>query len=88
MPAEMKRDLTRLRDLDTHSQEIFERMQKQSKNHIARAKRSVQSGAQLDDELLLKVLPIRPKLPPPRHTPQRSQHPHRLHTIVCARRAC
>eukprot|EP00326_Haptolina_ericina_P027436 CAMPEP_0181189208 /NCGR_PEP_ID=MMETSP1096-20121128/11540_1 /TAXON_ID=156174 ORGANISM="Chrysochromulina ericina, Strain CCMP281" /NCGR_SAMPLE_ID=MMETSP1096 /ASSEMBLY_ACC=CAM_ASM_000453 /LENGTH=164 /DNA_ID=CAMNT_0023278347 /DNA_START=33 /DNA_END=524 /DNA_ORIENTATION=- len=55
VPAEMKRDLTRLRDLDTHSQEIFERMQKQSKNHIARAKRSVQSGAQLDDELLLKA---------------------------------
>ena len=55
LPAEMKRDIGRLRDLDTQGQELFERMQKQSKNHIARAKRTVQSGGHLDDELLLKA---------------------------------
>ena len=55
LPAEVKRNLAQLRELDTQAQEQYERMQKQSKNHIARAKRSVQSGQEPDEELLHKA---------------------------------
>ena len=44
-----------MRDLDTQAQEQYERMQKQSKNHVARAKRSVQGGHEPDEELLHKA---------------------------------
>ena len=37
------------------AQELYERMQKQSKNHVARAKRSVQGGHSPDEDLLLKA---------------------------------
>ena len=55
LPADVKRSLAKLRDLDTQAQELYERMQKQSKNHIARAKRSVQGGHSPDEDLLLKA---------------------------------
>lgn len=38
----------------SQAHDIFERMQKQSKNYIARAKRSVQSGQDPDEDLLHK----------------------------------
>ena len=41
--------------LTTQAQELYERMQKQSKNHVARAKRSVQGGHSPDEDLLLKA---------------------------------
>ena len=55
LPADVKRSLAKLRNLDTQAQELYERMQKQSKNHIARAKRSVQGGHSPDEDLLLKA---------------------------------
>ena len=44
-----------LTDMQAAQQEHYERMQKQSKSHIARAKRSVQGGQEPDDELLRKA---------------------------------
>ena len=55
LPGDVKRALSQLRDLDSHGQELFERVQKYSKNHVARAKRSVQSGQTPDEELLHKA---------------------------------
>lgn len=55
LPADVKRSLAKLRGLDAQAQELYERMQKQSKNHIARAKRSVQGGHSPDEDLLLKA---------------------------------
>ena len=55
LPGNLKRNLTSLRELDTQSQELFERMQKLSKAHIARAKRSVQEGKDPEDDLLVKA---------------------------------
>ena len=55
LPADVKRSLAKLRNLDTQAQELYERMQKQSKNHVARAKRSVQGGHSPDEDLLLKA---------------------------------
>ena len=55
LPANLKRNLTTLRELDQQAQELFERMQKLSKAHIARAKRSVQEGRDPEDDLLVKA---------------------------------
>ena len=55
LPHELKKNLALMRDLDTQAQDLYERMQKQSKNHIARAKRSVQADSEIDEELLTKV---------------------------------
>ena len=55
LPGELKRYLGQLRELDTHSQELFERMQRLSKNHVAKAKRSVQDGREPDEEYLAKA---------------------------------
>ena len=55
LPGELKRYLGQLRELDTQSQELFERMQRLSKNHIAKAKRSVQDGREPDEEYLAKA---------------------------------
>ena len=55
LPADVKRNIAQIRDLDTRAQELYERVQKQSKNHIARAKRSVQGGHSPDEDLLLKA---------------------------------
>eukprot|EP00325_Prymnesiales_sp_UTEX-LB-985_P030935 CAMPEP_0174734316 /NCGR_PEP_ID=MMETSP1094-20130205/63084_1 /TAXON_ID=156173 /ORGANISM="Chrysochromulina brevifilum, Strain UTEX LB 985" /LENGTH=248 /DNA_ID=CAMNT_0015937117 /DNA_START=95 /DNA_END=838 /DNA_ORIENTATION=- len=55
LPGDIKRNLTQLRELDQQSQELFERMQRLSKNHIARAKRSVQDGREPDEEYLTKA---------------------------------
>ena len=55
LPSNLKRNLTSLRELDQQSQELFERMQKLSKAHIARAKRSVQEGRDPEDDLLIKA---------------------------------
>ena len=55
LPADLKHNLSQLRELDTQSQELFERMQKLSKNHIAKAKRSVQDGREPDEEHLAKA---------------------------------
>ena len=55
VPGDLKRNLTQLRDLDTQSQELFERMQKLSKNHILRAKKAVQEGREPDEEYLVKA---------------------------------
>ena len=44
-----------MRELDVQAQELFERMQKLSKAHIARAKRSVQEGREPDEEYLVKA---------------------------------
>ena len=55
LPSNLKRNLTSLRELDQQSQELFERMQKLSKAHIARAKRSVQEGRDPEDDLLVKA---------------------------------
>ena len=55
MPVELKRKLTQLRELDAQSQELFERMSKLSKNHILRAKKSVQEGREPDEEYLVKA---------------------------------
>ena len=55
LPVELKRKLTQLRELDAQSQELFERMSKLSKNHILRAKKSVQEGREPDEEYLVKA---------------------------------
>ena len=55
LPGELKRHLSHIRELDTQSQELFERMQRLSKNHIAKAKRSVQDGREPDEEYLAKA---------------------------------
>jgi cell fate (sporulation/competence/biofilm development) regulator YlbF (YheA/YmcA/DUF963 family) len=55
LPADLKRNLSQLKELDTQAQELFERMQRLSKNHITRAKRSVQDGREPDEEYLTKA---------------------------------
>jgi len=75
LPADVKRSLAQLRDLDTQAQEQYERMQKQSKNHVARAKRSVQGGHEPDEELLHKARRQAP--------PRQAAAPHPRHAAAC-----
>uniref|UniRef100_A0A7S4BC18 SGF29 C-terminal domain-containing protein n=1 Tax=Chrysotila carterae TaxID=13221 RepID=A0A7S4BC18_CHRCT len=62
LPGEIKRQLSQLRDLDTHAQELFERMQKLSKSHITRAKRNVQDQKPPEEELLVKARRVQGEL--------------------------
>ena len=55
LPATLKRNLTQLRELDRDSQDLFEKMQKLSKNHILRAKKAIQEGRDPDEEFLVKA---------------------------------
>ena len=55
LPADLKRNLTTLRDLDSTSQELFDRMQKQCDKHIKLAKKAVQAGREPEEESLHKA---------------------------------
>lgn len=72
LPSELKKHLAQIRDLDQQAHEHYERIQKQTKNHIARAKRSVQQGKEPDEDLMHKA-----RAPAPAVAPIRTQfEPH------------
>ena len=55
VPGDLKRNLGQMRELDQQAQELFERMQRLSKNHISKTKKAVQDGREPDEDFLGKA---------------------------------